>query len=426
MHGAGAEHVVVVLGHQADEVRRALPESVDVVVQEPQLGTGPRGPGRGAARCSSWAPSRVLVHLRRRGARAARQPAAARRLATSVTRRRSRCSPRACAIRTATAASSASRTAASSAWSRSWTPHPKSAPSTKSGAARCSLHAPWLWANLRQTAASPKGEYYLPELVNMARGQGSGVRATLTEDEEEVLGVNDRPSSRKPTPSCAGARSPSCCRSGVTIVDPATTYIEPEVEIEAGRDDSAGLPPARADAHRARLRDRSEHVHRRYVRSAPGRACGSRSSRARTVGERVSIGPFSHLRPGAVIEDDVDARQLRRGQSQPHRRGHPDAPFQLRRRRGRWRRVNIAAGTITVNYNAETRRQEPHGRRGRRRDQQRHDAGGAGRHRRRRHDRRWRGRDPRHPVRRSVARRCQPDHADGGADYPPPRQAVTT
>src|SRR5215472_5783822 len=36
---AGASSIVVVLGHQADEVRRVLPESVDTVIQEPQLGT---------------------------------------------------------------------------------------------------------------------------------------------------------------------------------------------------------------------------------------------------------------------------------------------------------------------------------------------------------------------------------------------------
>src|SRR5438445_3348281 len=38
--GAGATKVVVVLGHQADQVRKVLPESVETVVQEPQLGTG--------------------------------------------------------------------------------------------------------------------------------------------------------------------------------------------------------------------------------------------------------------------------------------------------------------------------------------------------------------------------------------------------
>src|SRR5712691_4416397 len=37
---AGATKVVVVLGHQAKQVRKVLPESVETVVQEPQLGTG--------------------------------------------------------------------------------------------------------------------------------------------------------------------------------------------------------------------------------------------------------------------------------------------------------------------------------------------------------------------------------------------------
>ena len=39
------------------------------------------------------------------------------------------------------------------------------------------LHAAWLWPNLGNLPLSPKGEYYLPDLVNLAREQGLAIHA---------------------------------------------------------------------------------------------------------------------------------------------------------------------------------------------------------------------------------------------------------
>src|SRR5205823_662251 len=90
----------------------------------------------------------------------------------------------------------------------------------------------WLWPNLRKLTLSAKGEYYLPELVTLARGDGLSVRATLTEDEDEVLGVNDRLQLSEANRILRRRIVEGLLRSGVTIVDPATTYVEPEVSIE--------------------------------------------------------------------------------------------------------------------------------------------------------------------------------------------------
>src|SRR5204863_6792018 len=75
-----------------------------------------------------------------------------------------------------------------------------------------------------------------------------------------------------------------------------------------------------------------------------------------SVGERVNIGPFSHLRPGAVIEDEanlgnyaeVKASRIGAGTQMHHFSYVGDADI--------GERVNIAAGTITVNYDPETKR----------------------------------------------------------------------
>jgi len=61
IHGAGADEIVVVLGHQADQVRKALPESIHTIVQEPQLGTG-HALQVAAERLRSFGAERLLVH----------------------------------------------------------------------------------------------------------------------------------------------------------------------------------------------------------------------------------------------------------------------------------------------------------------------------------------------------------------------------
>src|SRR5206468_266325 len=167
------------------------------------------------------------------------------------------------------------------------------------------LYTPWLWANLGNLPLSPKGEYYLPELVNLARGQKLRVQATLTRDEEEVLGVNDRLQLAEANSVLRRRTIDDLLRSGVTIVDPATTYIEPEVTIEA----DAVIQPG------CHLRGQTHIAHDAEIGpdtfivdsdiGAGSRVWYSVIEGAR-VGEHVSIGPFSHLRPGTVIEDDVN------------------------------------------------------------------------------------------------------------------------
>ena len=136
--------------------------------------------------------------------------------------------------------------------------------------------------------------------------QGLGVRATLTADEEEVLGVNDRAQLAEANAMLRRRTLDDLLRSGVTIVDPATTYIEPEVTIEP---DTIIQPGCHLRGRTRIARDCEIGPNTYVVDSADRRRLAGvvlGRSRARRVGQRVSIGPFSHLRPGAVIEDDVE------------------------------------------------------------------------------------------------------------------------
>ena len=50
----------------------------------------------------------------------------------------------------------------------------------------------WLWKALKEINLSPKGEYYLTDLVEMAGKKGLNVEAVQVDDHEELIGINNR------------------------------------------------------------------------------------------------------------------------------------------------------------------------------------------------------------------------------------------
>jgi bifunctional UDP-N-acetylglucosamine pyrophosphorylase/glucosamine-1-phosphate N-acetyltransferase len=212
----------------------------------------------------------------------------------------------------------------------------------------------WLWPNLSKLPLSAKGEYYLPDLVNIAREQRLSVQATLVQDEEEVLGVNDRGQLAEANAALRRRKVEELLNLGVTILDPATTYIEPEVSVAA---DTVIHPGCHLRGHTRIGRDCEIGPNTYVIDSEVG--VGTRVwfsvLEGAAVGAHVSIGPFSHLRPGALIDDDVTlgnyaevkASRIGAGTQMHHVSYVGDAEI--------GERVNIGAGTITVNFSSETR-----------------------------------------------------------------------
>jgi bifunctional UDP-N-acetylglucosamine pyrophosphorylase / glucosamine-1-phosphate N-acetyltransferase len=351
LQGAGAQRVVVVLGHQAEEVRKALPESIEVVVQEPQLGTG-HAVQVAAASLRESSAERLLVHL---GDAALVRPESLQRLLACELGENAPVALLSARVRDPHGYGRVIRradggvermveeldaTLAERQTNEIWS-------------GTMLLFTPWLWRNLDKLPLSPKGEYYLPELVNLARADKLAVHAALAADEEEVLGVNDRAQLAQATAILRQRKVDELLKSGVSIVDPATTFIDPEVEIEP----DAVIEPGCHLRGRTRIAADCVIGPNTYLQDseigAGTRVWYSVLESAR-VGERVGIGPFSHLRPGAVIEDEVtlgnyaEVKASRIGaRTQMHHFSYVgDADV--------GERVNVAAGTITVNFNAET------------------------------------------------------------------------
>src|SRR5712692_2471040 len=54
------------------------------------------------------------------------------------------------------------------------------------------VNADWLWPALERLPLSPKGEYYITDLVGLAASEGQAVASVTIEDEDEVVGINNR------------------------------------------------------------------------------------------------------------------------------------------------------------------------------------------------------------------------------------------
>ncbi|HEV8236425.1 MAG TPA: bifunctional UDP-N-acetylglucosamine diphosphorylase/glucosamine-1-phosphate N-acetyltransferase GlmU, partial [Gemmatimonadaceae bacterium] len=78
-----------------------------------------------------------------------------------------------------------------------------------------------------------QGEYYLPDLVAIYRGNGRGVETVSVADSHEILGINSRADLAAMNHIVRHEKNTALMASGVTLEDPATTYIDPDVEIGA-------------------------------------------------------------------------------------------------------------------------------------------------------------------------------------------------
>jgi bifunctional UDP-N-acetylglucosamine pyrophosphorylase/glucosamine-1-phosphate N-acetyltransferase len=80
-------------------------------------------------------------------------------------------------------------------------------------------------------AANAQGEYYLPDLVKIYRERGLVVETVAAADPAEVLGVNSRKELAEVAVILKRERNDTLMESGVTLIDPATAYIGPDVTI---------------------------------------------------------------------------------------------------------------------------------------------------------------------------------------------------
>jgi len=206
----------------------------------------------------------------------------------------------------------------------------------------------WLWSALETLPKNLVGEYYLTDLVGIASARGRTV-ATVTGSFDETVGINDRVQLAEAEQVMRRRILERLMYAGVTIIDPATTYIDAQVEIGA---DSVILPGTMITG-KTRIGS--------FCRIGPdttidnsmlGDGCLVRNSalEGATLEEGVQVGPFSHLRPGAHLARNVrmgNFGEVKNSYIGPNTDMHHfsyvgDATV--------GEHVNIGAGSITCNY----------------------------------------------------------------------------
>jgi bifunctional UDP-N-acetylglucosamine pyrophosphorylase / glucosamine-1-phosphate N-acetyltransferase len=198
-------------------------------------------------------------------------------------------------------------------------------------------------------------EYYLTDAVNVLAEADGGIVTVDVADPDELIGINSREELAQAAAAMRRRILSRLMASGVTIVDPPTTFIDETVRL--GRD--TVIHPMTMITGRTMVGERCEigpgaRIHDSVIH-ARARVWDSSLEDAR-VGSRSIVGPYAHLRPGTVVGRDVEIgnyaemKQVRVGdRTKVHHKSYlGDAWIGAD--------VNIGAGTITCNYGLDRRK----------------------------------------------------------------------
>ncbi|WP_083460230.1 bifunctional UDP-N-acetylglucosamine diphosphorylase/glucosamine-1-phosphate N-acetyltransferase GlmU [Jiangella muralis] len=201
----------------------------------------------------------------------------------------------------------------------------------------------------RITTQNAQGELYLTDVLGLARQDGRRVGAVVTGDAWQTEGVNDRVQLAAVNREFNRRVTEKWMRSGVTMIDPASTFIDVTVVLE--RD--VVLRPG------VQLRGRTEIAAGAEVGPdstlidtvvGPGASVVRVHANGAQIGAEAAVGPYTYLRPGAVLETkskagayvEIKKSTVGPGAKVPHLTYVGDATI--------GEGANIGAGTIFANY----------------------------------------------------------------------------
>ena len=212
--------------------------------------------------------------------------------------------------------------------------------------------AAWLWDNLKKIQPSPKGEYYITDLVGMAAEQNLRLDSFVLDDPSEGLGIN----TRVDLADCEVALRRRVIRQwmldGVTFLDPDSCTVESDVTIGQ---DTIILPNTHLRGSTRIGEECQIGPDTTLVDTTVGNNCMITYCVAEkaSLGNHVSMGPYSHLRKGAILGDrvhlgnfgEVKDSKLAEDVKMGHFSYIGDATI--------GKNVNIGAGTITCNFDGK-------------------------------------------------------------------------
>jgi bifunctional UDP-N-acetylglucosamine pyrophosphorylase/glucosamine-1-phosphate N-acetyltransferase len=207
------------------------------------------------------------------------------------------------------------------------------------------------------SSENAQGEYYLTDLVALYRRRTLPVETVEVDSPQEVRGVNSRTELAEVSRLVRQSKNEELMAAGVTLVDPAATYIDPDVVI--GPD--TVIHPGVVIEGRSRIGSACEieaHVRITDCEIADGATIKNFSVLTRSRVEAGAIvGPFAHLRPESVVGEtarvgnfvELKKTTLGKASKASHHAYLGDATIGAN--------VNVGAGAITVNYDGRQKHQ---------------------------------------------------------------------
>jgi len=215
-----------------------------------------------------------------------------------------------------------------------------------------------LFLSLQKIASeNAQGEYYLTDLVSVYRRRKRTVDTLLLPDTSEIRGINSRTELAEVAALVRQRKNEELMGAGVTIVDPATTYIDDDVVV--GTD--TVIHPGVMLEGRTRVGKACEiHAFVRIADSTIGDRVVVNNHcviAGATIADDARVGPFAHLRPEADVRErarvgnfvELKKTVLGPGSKASHLSYLGDATIGAD--------VNVGAGTITCNYDGVRKHQ---------------------------------------------------------------------
>jgi bifunctional UDP-N-acetylglucosamine pyrophosphorylase/glucosamine-1-phosphate N-acetyltransferase len=214
------------------------------------------------------------------------------------------------------------------------------------------FNAEWLWKALRKIQVSKKGEYYLTDTISLAVMEGLTVQAVVSDDLLDTIGINTRLHLAEAEGAMRLRINQAHMLAGVTIVDPASTYIEPGVKI--GRD--TVIWPNSYLRGKTVIGEGCVIGPNTIAEDTKiGECCEILAAvlDGAVVEDNVGIGPFARLRKGAHLCKGVHMGNFGEVKDSTLGPGTKMGHFSYIGNASIGENVNIGAGTVTCNFDGE-------------------------------------------------------------------------
>jgi bifunctional UDP-N-acetylglucosamine pyrophosphorylase/glucosamine-1-phosphate N-acetyltransferase len=206
----------------------------------------------------------------------------------------------------------------------------------------------------RLSPENAQGEYYLTDVIGVLRDAGHKVIAMQLDDVGEAIMVNDRVQLAEAEAELRARINRGWMRSGVTMVDPATTYIDASVELES---DVRLLPNTMLEGRTVIGAGSVIGPDCRLIDTVVGEdtAMSYTVARESEIGDECEIGPYTYMRPGTRLASgvklgtyvEVKNSEIGSGTKVPHLSYVGDAEIGAD--------ANLGASTITANYDGKNK-----------------------------------------------------------------------